>query len=188
MTAPEDISRRDAVRRLTAIVGGAMSSSTIAALLSGCQAAPGPSEWAPQVLSATQLDLVKAIVDAILPRTDTPGASDVGVPEFIDLLLADWADDGQRSRILEGLDGLGSNFLAGGEAAQMAVLNRLDAEGVQAREDEADPLPFFATLKEWTLAGYYTSEAGATQELQWLAMPGRYDADVPLSEVGRTWA
>ena len=39
-----------------------------------------------------------------------------------------------------------------------------------------------------TVAGYYTSEVGATQELRWLAAPGRYDADVPLAEVGRAWA
>ncbi|MDX1579066.1 MAG: gluconate 2-dehydrogenase subunit 3 family protein, partial [Gemmatimonadota bacterium] len=54
-----------------------------------------------------------------------------------------------------------------------------------AREE---PLPPFALLKEWTLVGYYTSEVGATQELRWLANPGRYAADMPLDEVGRAWA
>ena len=48
--------------------------------------------------------------------------------------------------------------------------------------------PFYRQLKELTVAGYYTSEVGATQELQWLPAPGRYEADVPLSEVGRAWA
>jgi hypothetical protein len=112
----------------------------------------------------------------------------VGVPAFIDLLLAEWAEDDQRSRVLRGLDELGPGFLASDEAEQTAMLTRLDTEAVQARQDDVDPLPFFATVKEWTLAGYYTSEIGATQELQWLAVPGRYDADVPLNEVGRTWA
>ncbi|MEM1118395.1 MAG: gluconate 2-dehydrogenase subunit 3 family protein, partial [Bacteroidota bacterium] len=53
---------------------------------------------------------------------------------------------------------------------------------------EATAVPFYRQLKELTVAGYYTSEVGATQELQWLAVPGRYDADVPLSAVGRAWA
>ncbi len=196
MNPPESISRREAVHRLTVLVGGAMSSSTIAALLSGCQAAPVASEWTPEVLDASRLNLLTIVVDRILPRTDTPGASDVGVPAFIDLLLAKWADDEERTRVLEGLDGLdalsreagGVDFVDAAVEEQTALLTALDAEAVQAREEELDPLPFFATLKEWTLAGYYTSEAGATQELQWLAVPGRYDADVPLSEVGRTWA
>ena len=36
--------------------------------------------------------------------------------------------------------------------------------------------------------GYYTSEVGATRELRWLPMPGRYLVDYPLDEVGRAWA
>ena len=48
--------------------------------------------------------------------------------------------------------------------------------------------PFFRHLKELTLTGYYTSEIGATEELQYEHTPGRYDACVPLEEVGRTWA
>ena len=185
----ERISRREAVQRLTVVVGGALSSSTVAALLSGCRAtAPSSSDWTPAVLGTGQLDVLTVVVDRILPRTETPAASDVGVPEFIDLLLDRWAADGQRRRFLAGLDELGADFLAVGEDEQIAVLSRLDVEAVRAREDDEDPLPWFATLKEWTLAGYYTSEAGATQELRWLAVPGRFDADIPLDEVGRAWA
>ena len=188
MSPSEDLTRREAVQHLTVLLGYTMSSSTIAALLSGCQGAAVATGWAPKVLTPSQLELLTVVVDRILPRTDTPGASDVGVPAFIDLLLAEWAEDGQRSRVLRGLDELGPGFLTSDEAGQTALLTRLDTEAVQARQDDVNPLPFFATVKEWTLAGYYTSEIGATQELQWLAVPGRYDADVPLNEVGRTWA
>jgi hypothetical protein len=185
----ERISRREAVQRLTVLVGGALSSSTVAALLSGCRAtAASSAEWTPAVLSMEQLDVLTVIVDRILPRTETPGASDAGVPEFIDRLLDRWAGSEQRARVLAGLDELGGEFLALGDDEQVASLSRLDVEAVTAREDDVDPLPYFATLKEWTLAGYYTSEAGATQELRWLAVPGRFDADIPLDEVGRAWA
>ena len=74
------------------------------------------------------------------------------------------------------------------ESQRSELLTRLDGEAVAAREARQDPLPFFARLKEWTLIGYYTSEAGATEELQWLANPGRYVPDMPLAEVGRAWA
>lgn len=191
-----DITRREAVRRLTVLLGGTASASTVTALLSGCQASAPAAEWAPRVLSSEQVDLLDVVVDRIIPATDTPGARDVGVSAFIDLLLDRWAEPEERDRFLAGLDGLdalmdereGSIFMAADEEAQTALLMRLDEEAVQAREDEVDPLPFFATLKEWTLAGYYTSEAGATQELQWLPMPGRYDGDAALDAVGRTWA
>jgi len=200
MSRPAPISRREAIQRLSVLVGGAMSSSTVAALLSGCEAAPAPAGWTPAVLSAAQLDVLTAVVDVIIPRTGTPGAVDVGVPAFIDLLLDRWAEQDQRSDVLAGLDQLGEGFLSSDAEARATLLTPLDEEGVrareaaqareavQARDDDDEPLPWFATLKEWTLSGYYTSEAGATQELRWLAIPGRWDADIPLDEVGRSWA
>jgi hypothetical protein len=191
-----DITRREAVRRLTVLLGGAASASTITALLSGCEASPPPADWTPAALSNGQIDLLRVVVDRIIPRTDTPGASDVGVPAFIDLMLDRWAGADERERFLTGLDGLdrlmreeqGSTFLAADADTQAALLTRLDADAVAARGEDVDPLPFFARLKEWTLVGYYTSQAGATEELRWLATPGRYEGDLPLQEVERTWA
>jgi hypothetical protein len=165
-----------------------MSSSTLTALLSGCRAEPVTDDWSPAVLTSAQLDVLTAVVDQILPATDTPGASDVGVPRFIDLLLDRWSDADERARVLAGLDDLGVDFLAMDADARAATLARLDEEAVLARETGGDPLPYFATLKEWTLAGYYTSEVGATQELKWLPWPGRWDGDIPFEDVGRTWA
>lgn len=49
-------------------------------------------------------------------------------------------------------------------------------------------LPFFRTMKELTVVGYYTSEVGATVELRHEAVPGRYEGCVPFSRIGRTWA
>ena len=191
-----DISRREAVHRLSVLFGGAMSAPTIGALLSGCEVAPPPPEWTPGALSGSQLEVLRVVVDRIIPPTDTPGASDVGVPAFIDLMLERWVEPEDKERFLAGLDDLdpsmqeahGVSFLEASADQQTSVLAALDEEAVQARDEGADPLPFFATLKEWTLAGYYTSEAGATQELQWIASPGRYEGDLPLEEVGRTWA
>ena len=40
-------------------------------------------------LSDAQLALVGAIADTILPRTDTPSATDVGVPAFVDVIVSE---------------------------------------------------------------------------------------------------
>lgn len=58
----------------------------------------------------------------------------------------------------------------------------------EARRPHQTALPFWRTMKELTLVGYYTSEAGATQELRYAAVPGRYEGCVPLAQVGRAWA
>ncbi len=191
-----DISRREALHHLTLLVGGAISAPAVSAILSGCRAEPASAAWTPQALTSAQVDLLGTIVDLILPPTDTPGAKDAGVPVFIDKLLSDWVESEDRVRFQTGLAGVdeemqethGVAFREATPEQQNALLTRLDQLAMQAREEGASPLPFFATLKEWTLVGYYTSEIGATQELQWLANPGRYDADLPLEEVGPTWA
>ena len=50
--------------------------------------------------------------------------------------------------------------------------------------------PFILTMKELTLLGFFTSEVGATQILQYLPVPGRLQSCIPLSEAGngKTWA
>ena len=50
------------------------------------------------------------------------------------------------------------------------------------------PQPFFRTMKELTLLGYYTSNEGATRELRYAPVPGRFDGCVPFATVGRAWA
>jgi hypothetical protein len=49
-------------------------------------------------------------------------------------------------------------------------------------------VPYFRLLKELVLLGYYTSEAGATRELRYAAVPGAFRGCVPLAEIGRAWA
>ncbi|MGH7540477.1 MAG: gluconate 2-dehydrogenase subunit 3 family protein [Gemmatimonadota bacterium] len=191
-----DLSRREALHRLTLLVGGALSAPTLGALLSGCRVEPSAPDWVPRVLTPDELELLELLVERIIPTTDTPGARDAGVPAFIDALLDTWVDVAGRERFLSGLAAVdqgsaatdGVAFRRATPERQDALLARLDEEAARAREEDVDPLPFFATLKEWTLVGYYTSEVGATQELQWLAAPGRYDGDLPLEEVGPTWA
>ncbi len=188
-----EITRREAVRRLALILGGTASASTVAAVLSGCEAAPPPPDWTPVVLSPEHVDLLTVVVDRIIPPTDTPGAAEAGVPAYIDGVMDRWVEPREQQRVLADLDVLaagegGTPFLDAPEADQIAFLERLDREAVAARAAGVDPLPTFGLLKEWTLAGYYTSEIGATRELQWLPMPGRLDGDAPLEEVGRAWA
>jgi hypothetical protein len=49
-------------------------------------------------------------------------------------------------------------------------------------EEQTAPIPFFRTMKELTLLGYFTSEIGATQALTYNQVPGRYDACIPYKE------
>src|SRR5881397_2385483 len=56
-----------------------------------------------RALDAHQNETVATIAELIIPKTDTPGARDAGVPAFIDVMLADWGDDEQRQVFTAGL-------------------------------------------------------------------------------------
>src|SRR6059058_2746058 len=166
------IDRREALRRAALLLVGALSASTVAGVLAGvlagCEARRTPDgAWTPRALSSDQLDLVATIAEHILPETDTPGARAVGVHRFIDAMLADSFADEERRHFLAGLSDVdaraqrswGCAFLRCATHEQRAVLDELDREAFAAALDRGAP-PFFRTMKELTLVGYYTSEIG----------------------------
>jgi hypothetical protein len=180
------IDRREALRRAAVLLGGAVSAPTVAGVLAGCEASRGVAgAWTPRALTTEQAELVATIAEHILPETDTPGARAVGVHRFIDVMLAEAYPARERQRFLAGLADVdararracGRPFLRCAATEQRTLLEELDRE-----------VPFFRTMKELTLVGYYTSEIGATRELRHAPVPGRFEGCVPLPPTGRTWA
>ena len=56
------------------------------------------------------------------------------------------------------------------------------------REIALHETDFFKRLRELTVTGYFTSEIGATQALEFLPIPGRFDGDVPMQPDQKAWA
>jgi hypothetical protein len=144
-----------------------------------------------RALTAQQNETVATIAELIIPKTDTPGAREAGVPAFIDVMLADWADDEQRQMFTSGLASLdqrsqaafGKTFVACTPAQQTEILEDLDYELAQLRDAKADTSKnFFQAMKWLTLTGYYTSEVGATGELHYRVVPGRYEPCYTLEQ------
>ena len=133
--------------------------------------APGPKQpaaaWKPLLFDEHQAATVAALVDVIIPKTDTPGAREARVHEHIDLVLHDGAAQ-RRNRFLHGLawlDGYtirqhGKPFVRASAEEQTAVLKSLD----RAQAPELKPgAAFFAEIKRLTVSGYYTTRAGIAE-------------------------
>ena len=116
----------------------------------------------PNGLTAAQRALVGGIADTIIPRTDTPSASDVGVVEWVNLIVAEYYADDVRAPFLAGLDAIdaqvrasrGRAFAELDAAAQQQVVAGLDAPA-DRRTLEARA---YSRLKSLTVHGYFTSE------------------------------
>jgi glucoside 3-dehydrogenase (cytochrome c) hitch-hiker subunit len=116
----------------------------------------------PNGLTATQRALVLGLADTIIPRSDTPSASDVGVVDWVNLIVAEYYGDDVRAPFIAGLDAIDaqvrtSRGRAFGElegAAQQEVVVALDAPA-DRRTLEARA---YSRLKSLVVHGYFTSE------------------------------
>ena len=95
--------RRDALKHTALLGGSAAFSTTLFSLLQSCQSQPR-LDWQPTFLSVDHAELVSALVDAILPATETPGGLDVKVDMLMDLIFAEVFDENQQKKIKADMD------------------------------------------------------------------------------------
>jgi hypothetical protein len=172
------IDRREAIRRAALLAGVALSPRWLSLADRTLEAAQQ------RYLSADQDALVSAIAERILPKTDTPGAIDVGVPAFIDLLYGEFMSDDEKRTLVAGLAEVeAAARSAGGSFASLAP-DRQDAVLRTVAGQEKDQ-PFWLLMRTTTILGYFTSEPVGRTVLHYDPIPGRYDPCVPIDSVGR---
>lgn len=134
--------------------------------------------------TAAQRATLAALADGIIPRTDTPSATDVGVLAWIDVIAADYYSMSERTTLTTGLDAInelserthGMPLAALNAAAQGAVMTALDAG------DRGTPAPAaFQRVKGLVVHGYFTSERVQKTVLKTQIMPGRFVGDAPMT-------
>ena len=135
--------------------------------------------------TADEMTALRAVVDVILPATDSPAASTADTHHFIDLAIPACAKPAAQKTFREGL----ASMVTSGFAKQPAAKQ---VEWLKARAAADLPLAydqsFFKILKDYTLTGYFLSEVGATQALAYEKIPGGYWGDVPLAANQKAWA
>lgn len=188
--APEMIQRRELLRRVGWMLGGAVSAPAALAILQGCSARDGSSAastWTPKFLTAEQGAVVAEIAEIIIPKTDTSGAKDAGVPAFIDLLLADVYSKADQDRFNAGYvvfsdaaRALGKPFLELDAAQRTALVKQSLDAALAADEDER---PFILMTRELTLLGFFSSKPGITENMEYVPVPGAFHGCVPLAQM-----
>jgi Gluconate 2-dehydrogenase subunit 3 len=192
------MNRRELFRLLSAVAVTPVLPREVSLLLQQAQPEAG---YKLRTFTPPQNDTVVAMIDLIIPVTDTPGAKAARVNEFMDLVLTEWATEDERERFLAGLQEIdvqsntvfGRKFVACSNLQQTTLLQSLD----DAVDWQHPPLPsnvdflpdypclqlrgeFFRSFKLMTVHGYYTSEIGMTQELKREIIPGAYHGCAPL--------
>ncbi|MNK40403.1 hypothetical protein D3C87_590510 [compost metagenome] len=145
--------------------------------------------------------LIAEIAETILPATDTPGAKDAKVEDFVLSMVTDCTEIRSQYNFIEGLDNLedltykrfNKDFIACNTKERIDILTMLEDDekslsGIILKiRNKVFGDSFLYLMKYYTVMGYCTSELGATQGLAYDYIPGSYIACMPLTSQ-KSWA
>lgn len=115
-------------------------------------------------LTPEQLAHIGAIADTILPRTDTPSATDVAVPAFVNVVVSENYSDADRAAFVANLDAIDPNAL----------------DKIEAGDRRAEPGRTYWRLKGLVIHGYFTSETVMKDVFHNEVMPGKFEGSAPV--------
>lgn len=164
--------------------------------------------WLP-TLSAANLAVLKKkraliaeIAEIIIPRTETPGAKDAGVDEFIIRMIQFCSDKKTQNNFISGLEKLEDHslstydlpFISCVYADKLAMLTYFENSSrykyniFNKVNNRLLGKPFIIKFKELTVEGYCTSRLGATQGLAYDPVPGSFEACITIKPNQVSWA
>jgi hypothetical protein len=186
------MNRRDLLVSLGLAAAAAPLSSlealTPAALCTGPTQVPGGRSFSRFRLSESIRPLVAAVAEVIIPQTDTAGAGGAGLVGFMEFMLGDWFTVEERRDFLDGLDNLertsraryGVTFASLDDMRKTIVFRALETDALTPDGLALEPKSFVSRLKLLILTGYYTSEVGASVELDNTMLFPSFKGCIPL--------
>lgn len=205
--------RRTALKNLTAGIGYAVATPTILSILSSCK--EDKETWIPLFLSENEKIMVTHLTDIILPKTEIPGALDVNIPQFIDLMYHDIETKESQEIFKKGADLfaeksikslnkpipdtskeefnvlLESYFNLSDEDSKV-IINQLKKNIKHipaAKKDSYYIYKFLYSIRQYAIFGYCTSEEVGENVLAYDPVPGVYLGCISTEETnGRAWS
>lgn len=146
--------------------------------------------------------LLAELAEVIIPATDTPGAKDAKVEEFILNFIFNCEDLREQNNFADGLKNIQEYsyryydlpFEKCSLKNKIEILHHFESKGVSSSKifnkvrTKIFGKSFFSQLKELTVMGYCTSEIGATQGLVYDYIPVVYESCIPLLPNQKSWA
>ncbi|TXF90633.1 gluconate 2-dehydrogenase subunit 3 family protein [Neolewinella aurantiaca] len=211
------MNRREILRYTAYATGFAISAPLASVLLTGCKpdAEMMAPDYKPGFFSEAEYEYITKFADTMLPKTDTPGAVEVGVPQMIDKVVGEVysKEDAEKNR--KGLQALMSKM----DADNPGGFGKLDADKAliylqdqdlhyktgkvkttmsgedvpqekMVEEAEATAKSAYFNLKSAIIGMYFQTEEVATTMLAYDPVPGEYIACGNLQELtgGKAWA
>ena len=194
MTNYNKIDRRDALKTLGMLTGYAITAGAASAFLAGCKADQKPIKGknASSLFNEEQMKTIAEIAERMLPKTDTPGAKEAGVDQYISMALTNYYKAEDQKIFLDkfqtfdkiAIDKYKKKFVELNDQNKDDVLKIMAEEWKKNEKNDH----IFKEFRDLVVTGYCTSEVGAKQLLKYDPIPGPYKGCIDRSEVGGVWA
>ncbi|MEM1325370.1 MAG: gluconate 2-dehydrogenase subunit 3 family protein [Bacteroidota bacterium] len=189
------MNRRDAIKRSFLVLGGtAVSTSVLSGLLVGCKSEPDVT-FVGEFFDEAGVRSLSRVIDILIPKTDTPGALEAGVLEFLDGFANSFLPEEDQQKLRDGLAAMdtdsearfGKSFNDASAEQQLELIQAYDqaAFGDTDAENPFEAKDFYPQIKESVCWAYCTSEKGAKEHLQFVFDPREYSGCVPIEEAGK---
>ena len=204
------MNRRKALKNIGLGAGFLVLGPSTLKLLQACSSEKGPN-WEPVFLSEADGLILEKLLDIILPPTDTPGASDLNLAQFVDSYMQEVASGEQQEMFRRGVEDFKLDFKGkfekdiseGNEKEYHEILtgsfkatperqgnkvrrttetqDPLDKDPDEKRSFEEGGTFFLETVRELGIWGWKNSEVIGEEVLWYDPVPGVY---IPCGSVG----
>ncbi|RXG33126.1 gluconate 2-dehydrogenase subunit 3 family protein [Leeuwenhoekiella marinoflava] len=203
--------RRQVLKNIGLGAGYVAVAPAVFSLLQSCKSEP-KNEWQPVFLNVANGFALTQVLDVILPKTDTPGASELNIAQFIDSYMNEVAGDNQKEEFKSGANAFALSFkenfdkeVNDGEAVdfEKAVAKYLGADKetrdgyVKRISETQDPdapeadfdahagsYAYLNAVRDLGIWAWKNSEAVGENVLWYDPIPGAYIGCLPESEAG----
>lgn len=169
--------RRDAIKSASLLLGYTVAVGTSAAILNGCKAEP-KINYVPEFLDMNQLKTVMHLAERIIPQTDTPGAIAAGIHTFIDQTVSRFWEKEDQDKMIAGLNAFSEKVKTDHGKDFYQLEPKVQDEIVSGIAKEEGDETLFKAMRELTVSGFFTSEVGVTEVLNYNPVPGPYQGCV----------
>lgn len=172
------------MERRVALKSMAMAMGAMASLPAWASGWTSRSIGNAELLAVGQAITLNAMVETIIPKTDTPGAGELGVGDFVQKMVNDCYDTKTQQSLTNGLRALddssqkayGKIFAQASKSQQLELLQTLE------KSTDSTDKAFFGLVKNLTIQGYMNSEYVMTNITHYEMVPARYHGCVPVKK------
>ena len=196
------MNRRKALQQAGILAGSTVAMPSLFSLLQSCQIGHGEA-WKPLFFNQEEALFISKLVDMLLPRTNTPGALDVNIDRFMDVVFAKTLSSQEQKQLRKEIANFnatckkdhGATFIALSSETQQKVLTIAETNSPKfngsvwgTAAGKQKEVGIYRRLKAMAIWAYLSAEEIGKEMLAYDPIPGKYEGCLPLSKVGKRWA